>query len=192
MVKLFSTIFFLVLIEVKAPPKFDEEHLYIVARVTKNKSPIIQQFNLTTATFNHIALGLFEKERLNLYDFSDGDYNGFHKQNLSSFITEETTAIFIYATRITDIQRCYLLKQLDAYTDLKFDHEFDLKNEHFYCSEFCFTILNTIFPDRYESRTIPVSDPFMKAYLKRDLFEYIPVDFFLLSDQFSLLWKHTY
>lgn len=171
---------------------FDEEHVYIVARSTKSKAGIIKKFNLTDANFNHIGIGLFQNERFNVYDFSDQNLQAFNVQNLESFITKETTHLKIFAAPINPAQQQIIQNRISLYSNFQFDHDFLLNNNRYYCSEFCFEILNFLFSNSFKPTTIRLSDPFITGYLQREMFEYIPVDFFLASNKFTKIIERSF
>lgn len=189
MLYIYNFLLLLSLINTNPLPAFDEDHLYIFARATKSKSAIISQFNIKNAAFNHIGIGLHQNNTINIYEFSD-EY-GFIKQDIVSFITFETTSIYIYSISISAIQRDDIIDLVESYEGKGFDHDFELGNDKYYCSEFCYSLLNEIFPGRYQPSEMSVIDPFLKAYLQRDVFRYIPVDFFLASHHFTLLYKQS-
>lgn len=172
--------------------------LYLVTRSTENKQNIIaKDFNIKDSLSTHIGIGYFENQKFKIYNVSNVEVN----TNGSSLIIDSYESFinlkdFKYCSIwscVLEVDKMNKFKQLlKTFEDkeLTFDHEFDLKNNSFYCSEFVFNVLKLLdeIKFNFKPQTIILTD-FYQNVLKREKLTYIPVDFFQTNQIFTIEYE---
>ena len=173
-----------------------ENVIYIVARSTQSKEGIVaSSFNINNKTISHIGIGYVENNKLMIYNVSN-----YKSDNRGSFLQKETLVDFINEKGIKyysvwkhkpdkkTFDEFRMLVNKKNNTVIKFDKDFNLDTNDLYCSEFVFNLLKDLKLTSFK----PVKKELGIAYsvaLGRKILEYIPVDFFLSGNKFSLLYE---
>ena len=178
--------------------EFNTSKLYLVTRSTENKQNIIaKDFNIKDSLSTHIGIGYFENQKFKIYNVSNIEVN----TNDSSLIIDSYESFinlkdFKYCSIwscVLEVDKMNKFKQiLKTFENKKltFDHEFDLKNSSYYCSEFVYNVLKLLDEEKFNftPKTIVLTD-FYKNVLKREKLKFIPVDFFQTNQLFTIEYE---
>lgn len=171
--------------------KFKDSTLYLIGRGTKTKLRLIADtYNLKEKDITHIGIGIYLNKRLRVFNVSDIQDNSRNALKVDSFESytnsSDVYSLAIWECKLNKSEFSKALSFLDSISTQKiyFDHKFNLENNNvLYCSEFCVLVLKTINKIKFSFSTtvIKITDLFTQYYLKRDILEYYPVDFFIYN-----------
>jgi hypothetical protein len=157
------------------------DSLYIVTRGTTDKSNIIgSNFNLHNKNITHVGIGVIEEGQLKIYNIMPSEEkNNLLVDDFESFFNKKN--IFfkgIWSCPINPSDISFIKEKLTYFKsiNLKYDYEFNINNQNYYCSEFVANILNSIPKFKF----IPTKT--------NNSFEYYSADFFISDSRFKLVY----
>lgn len=180
---------------------FSQKHIntiYIVTRGTQSgyKSNA-KKLNYSHDKITHIGIGVYEKNNLIVYSIMPTAKEGTSAlkiETFEDFINIED--IKYYGVWYTKVDKLTFLNLQDSLSNAinhkyKYDWNFDLNNDNYYCSEFVAKVLNNTKEFDFKPVTMKAND-LIKNILNRDVFEYYPADFFLQTSLFKLQKEKYY
>ncbi len=177
----------------------EDTSIYVFNRSTDLKRDYIaKDFNQIDTLSTHVGIGLKTKEGYIIYNVSNEKIiNGsaLVVESLESFIkVDNINSYSIWKVKLKRKEFLKFKKILRAYEeiDVTFDYNFTLKKDsQLYCSEFVYHVLNDVDDLRFyfEPKNVKLNQ-FYASVLKREYFEYIPVDFFQTFGIFIKIEEH--
>ena len=174
--------------------------LFFVGRGTQAKQSLLaDQFNCESHDLTHVGLAINVNERFTIYHVSDVQEekgSAFVETTLEEFIS--VSGIFYWGIWKMELPADMLKRVVDhilVYKKrvVKFDTQFLLSDDdNLYCSEFCAMVLAKagVCEESLQPVEIKLNNPFMKAFLEREILYYQPVDFFLNLKGVLLLYEY--
>jgi len=158
-----------------------QDSIYIVTRGTNEKRELIaDNFNLYNKNITHVGIGIWKNNNLLIYNLMPTeDKNNLIIDNLLTFFNRDNIYYkAIYSCAINSSNMNLLINKLTNLKsiNLKYDYEFSIHNDNFYCSEFVAYLLNNL------------EDFDFKTTISDSCFEYYPADFFLSDPRFKLVY----
>lgn len=180
---------------------FHDNTIYIFTRSTQLKaSYIAQDFNLRDSLSTHIGIGLKingEYQIHNVTNESTLSDTALICDNLKSFIEIDGIKYYsIWELKSSPEEIEILTDILKSYSEsvINFDYEFLLEeNNALYCSEFVRNTLEKLNSQKFSFKPVKKElNSFYEVALNRVHFEYIPVDFFMVFNDFKLVENKYY
>lgn len=182
---------------------YSESSIYILGRSTTSKRRIIaRDFNIQNPLLTHIGIGLYQHQRLRIYNItnliSNPEDSALRIETIHDFVDLKDIEYFgIWELTLSEIEITKIkltLSELITKTII-FNDDFKFNNRnHLYCSEFVYLIIKEI-----ESLNIGNSmivkkklNSFYSRALKREYLEYIPVDFFINIRGIKLIFQKSW
>jgi hypothetical protein len=176
-----------------------DNSIYVFNRSTDLKREYIaKDFNQIDTLSTHIGIGFKTKEGYLIYNVSNDkviDGTALIVESLESFISIENISYYsIWKIKLKSKEFLKFKKVLKYYKGIEvtFDYDFTLKNDNrLYCSEFVYNVLNDVdnLKFSFKPKTVELN-PFYGSALKREVFKYIPVDFFQTLGLFIKIEEH--
>lgn len=154
------------------------DSLYIVTRGTTDKSNIIgSNFNLHNKNITHIGIGIIEEGILKIYNVMPlVEEDNLLVDDFQSFFNKKDVFYKgIWSCPLKPDDMSIIKKKITYFKsiNLKYDYEFNIHNQNYYCSEFVANILNSISNFKF----IPTKT--------NNSFEYYSADFFMSDSRFK-------
>jgi hypothetical protein len=174
--------------------------LFFVGRGTQEKQSLLaDQFNCESRSLTHVGLAMNVNDRFTIYHVSDiQEQNGsaFAESTLEEFIS--VPGIFYWGIWEMELSADMLKRVDDQFIMYKkrvvqFDAQFLLSDDdNLYCSEFCALVLAKagLYQPALHPVEIKLNNPFIKAFLGREMLCYHPVDFFLSLHGIKLIHEY--
>lgn len=182
--------------------KYDDSSFYLICRGTKSRQSIIaNDFNMKDSMITHIGIGYVKENSLIVFNVStpvnDEEKSALVVENFDSFTNmKDINYVSIWKSESNAEEMTRLKSILDYYQTriIKFDGYFRLLDDNeYYCSEFVSKILKDLNPEKYNFTPIKKElNLFYSKALKRNTFEYIPVDFFLVFDTIVKVYEKKF
>jgi hypothetical protein len=181
---------------------FSESSFYMVCRGTLSKAALIgRQFNISDSNVTHVGIGLASGNKLLVYNVSDNysfyNNSSFRIDSLNSFIdAPDTYCLSIWKCNSTSEEVNALKIICSSYIkrQILFDAFFNISNDDtLYCAEFCAGVLNEVNPAfNFKPISVILDNELYKAYLKRTVLIYFPVDFFQVNANFKKIYQSVF
>lgn len=167
--------------------KFVENDCYIIARGTTSKQEFIsKKFNSINDSITHIGIGLFYNKAFKIFNVNAvRNSNALTIESFDSFINQEDLIYYgIWKLDLDTIQLSLLSNYLTdiAKKNINFDFDFIINqnDNNLYCSEFCWLATNVLGSGySFQLKKIQTAELGLDKILKRDILEYVPLDYFL-------------
>ena len=184
------------------PEKKEANSIYLVCRGTKSKINIVaRDFNLKDSLLTHIGIGFIEDNQFLVYNVSNFKKNtngsSLIKESLESFVNLDDIVYYSVWKIQSNEEEINKLKTIVSEFEkrtINFDYSFELKeDDYYYCSEFVYEVLKKLNSSKYNfSPTTITLNSFYSKALKKEKFDYIPVDFFLTDNLFKKVEERQY
>ncbi len=175
-------------------PAMSDSCIYIVARGTISKQNLIsKKFNIFKNTYTHIGLGLITNDEFLIYNVSMDQKiknSNLLLQSWDKFKNyEDIISLSIWEYKIDAFDFIIIKEYLSVLKNgkIKFDMQFSLENNDFYCSEFVANVLNKSENLEFKPHKKKLISP-IKNILEKDTLSYFPVDFFLENQKFKQVY----
>jgi|694.fasta_scaffold03871_4 hypothetical protein len=174
--------------------------LFFVGRGTVAKQTLLaDQFNCESRYLTHVGLAMIVNDRFTIYHVSDVQEekgSAFVETSLEEFIS--LPEIFYWGIWEMELPPDRLNRIIDQFIVYKkrvirFDAQFLLSDDDdLYCSEFCALVLSKAGVNQTALQPVEIilNNPFIKAFLGREMLCYYPVDFFLNLKGVQILYEY--
>ncbi len=190
-------------LEVKYVPILQKHEVYVILRGTNSKEGIIaKSYNTLDKRPSHSGILIYDNEQWLVYHIipNKKDKTALVVNTLEEFMqkTQESNQFFAILQENIGYNQIHdeIRKQLKVLTDshIYFDYDFCLENafNYLYCSEFVVKVLSQATDFAFNPTPLNATVIGLhSAFLQRAYLDYYPVDFFLSSECFELVYEES-